>query len=226
MSSDKSGCLFVLFHLLGLLPKQGTSNGEERIAEAELVELPYRVRDDFLSPAEQGFYFALTTAVGDRGVVCPKVRLGDLLFTTDKQNFWKHTNRVNQKHVDFVVCSRETLKPLVVIELDDSSHQRAAARERDEFKDAAFAAAGLPFVRIAVKRNYDAAEVASTVMPYLEVAAAGAIPFASVATSSQPTCPKCGVAMVQRTATRGQQAGKPFFGCQNFPKCREVATVS
>jgi hypothetical protein len=38
----------------------------------------------------------------------------------------------------------------------------------------------------------------------------------------QPTRPKCGVPMVLRTANRGGQAGKQFFGGSNYPKCREI----
>ena len=33
-------------------------------------------------------------------------------------------------------------------------------------------------------------------------------------------CPKCGAALVLRTAKRGANAGKEFYGCSNYPKCR------
>lgn len=33
-------------------------------------------------------------------------------------------------------------------------------------------------------------------------------------------CPKCGSAMVLRTAKADAQAGKQFWGCSTFPKCR------
>lgn len=33
-------------------------------------------------------------------------------------------------------------------------------------------------------------------------------------------CPLCGGRLVQRTAKRGERAGKPFIGCSNYPKCR------
>ena len=35
-------------------------------------------------------------------------------------------------------------------------------------------------------------------------------------------CPKCGGELVLRTAKRGQNVGKQFYGCSNFPKCRYV----
>ncbi|UCF34407.1 MAG: restriction endonuclease [Phycisphaerales bacterium] len=34
------------------------------------------------------------------------------------------------------------------------------------------------------------------------------------------TCPKCGGAMVLRTAKRGPNAGSCFWGCTGFPRCR------
>ncbi len=35
-------------------------------------------------------------------------------------------------------------------------------------------------------------------------------------------CPRCEAEMVLRTAKRGANAGKQFWGCSNYPKCREV----
>ena len=33
-------------------------------------------------------------------------------------------------------------------------------------------------------------------------------------------CPRCGAALVLRTAKKGDNAGKQFYGCSAFPKCR------
>lgn len=35
-------------------------------------------------------------------------------------------------------------------------------------------------------------------------------------------CPRCGKEMVLRTAKKGENAGKQFWGCSGFPKCRYV----
>ena len=37
-----------------------------------------------------------------------------------------------------------------------------------------------------------------------------------------PNCPQCGSAMVLRTAKKGSNAGKQFWGCSNFPKCKST----
>ncbi len=38
-------------------------------------------------------------------------------------------------------------------------------------------------------------------------------------------CPKCGAALVLRTAKKGENAGKNFYGCSAFPKCRFVRDI-
>ena len=38
-------------------------------------------------------------------------------------------------------------------------------------------------------------------------------------------CPKCNAAMVKRISKKGDNAGKEFWGCSKFPKCRGVLPV-
>ena len=39
------------------------------------------------------------------------------------------------------------------------------------------------------------------------------------------TCPKCGGAMVLRTARKGPRQGKFFWGCARYPQCRGIVNV-
>jgi restriction system protein len=43
--------------------------------------------------------------------------------------------------------------------------------------------------------------------------------------SSETACPKCGAELVLRTARKGANAGKGFYGCSRFPSCRYVRDV-
>lgn len=52
-----------------------------------------------------------------------------------------------------------------------------------------------------------------------ETGAAGA---SSSTHQSKTDCPRCGSPMVQRTAKRGGNAGKAFWGCSRYPACRGV----
>ena len=149
----------VLVVLVGVLPlvlkqiahRKGTSGGK----------LPYRKKDYLLTVTERSFYEVLRSIAGDELEVFAKVRLLDLVYLpkgTDTRQ--SHTNRVMSKHVDFLLCERQNVSPLLVIELDDSSHERDDRAERDAFVDEALGAAGLPILHITAKHSYIPKELA------------------------------------------------------------------
>lgn len=41
----------------------------------------------------------------------------------------------------------------------------------------------------------------------------------------EPVCPNCNGAMVKRISKKGDNAGREFWGCQSFPKCRGVVSI-
>ena len=58
------------------------------------------------------------------------------------------------KHVDFLLCSKPSLAPILGIELDDSSHKLPEQQERDKFKDILFSSVGLPLLRMDLQSDY------------------------------------------------------------------------
>ena len=238
-NQERFSLLRTILHALGL-SAEAVDDIIDRILDflsdkeakpSQPAHFPYRVRDDFLSPAEQSFFLVLKKAVDDWALVCPKVSLGDLFYarSSDPREHRTYTNKIDRKHIDFLLCDPQTAKPVLGIELDDRSHQRADRQERDEFVEAVFNAAQLPLARIPVQRAYDVAELTALLRekagrepasPSSEPAAAAASPAASAATP--PKCPKCGSAMVLRTARTGANQGEQFWGCSNFPKCRGI----
>ena len=106
----------------------------------------------FLTPAENVFFQQLLPHVHPDSYVSCKPRLRDLVEIEDGGR--GANSGINQKHVDFVVCYRSTMVPFRVIELDDSSHERADRRERDELVDSYLQAAGIQVVRWVVRRQY------------------------------------------------------------------------
>lgn len=66
-------------------------------------------------------------------IVCPKVRVLDLIEPRKGQkNYLALINKVQSKHVDFVLCDKD-LHIKAIIELDDNSHDKADRQARDEF---------------------------------------------------------------------------------------------
>ena len=37
-----------------------------------------------------------------------------------------------------------------------------------------------------------------------------------------PICPKCQIPMTLRETKKGNHIGQKFYGCSNFPKCKEI----
>lgn len=50
-------------------------------------------------------------------------------------------------------------------------------------------------------------------------------PQATAAKLVKHVCPKCGLELVLRTAKRGVNQGKQFYGCLGFPKCRYTREI-
>jgi len=192
-------------------------------------EFPYLLRDDFLSPAEQNFYLVLKNIVSDRALICPKVSLGDLfnVKSNDPSKFRTYRNKIDRKHVDFLLCDPKTVKPLLGIELEDKSHQKREIKERDKFVEMVYKAAKLPLVRIPVRRSYLTSELDSLLSQHIGLNKVE-MPIHSVNNedqSSAPSCPKCGNEMVLRTAKSGVNKGKQFWGCPDYPRCRGIIKI-
>ena len=194
------------------------------------IEYPYSVRDDFLSPAELSLYLVLKSEISDWALICPKVNLGDLFFARSR-DFGQHrtyTNKIDRKHVDFLLCDPVTMRPILGIELDDKSHLRVDRQERDEFVEKVFEAAKLPLARIPVRRSYSGAELNA----FLRKCVAKkdgqneGVPTLAQEAGSMPNCPKCGSRMVLRVAKNGNTKGEQFWGCINYPHCRGILKFS
>ncbi|MDF2630277.1 MAG: hypothetical protein K0R39_4108 [Symbiobacteriaceae bacterium] len=119
----------------------------------EMHVSPYIRRATLLSAAEQRFYARLFQAVGNEVLICPKVRLADVIDVRGDALEWQAAwNRIAAKHLDFVLTTADEQQILLGIELDDGGRQR-----RDELLDRALVAAGLPLLRVRVRGDYDPA---------------------------------------------------------------------
>jgi hypothetical protein len=217
---DQPGCLGMILGWLGLSHRALRSAGQ-------VEGLPYRMRDDFLSPAEHSFYLVLRQMMGEYFTVCPKVNLVDLFYVAQPHVNFAARARIDRKHVDFLICDPRTMQPRFAIELDDASHRRKDRAERDKLVDHVFARAGLPLLRIPARASYSQTELGSLFRAVLSPGQPGAAPPSdrrdvSTPEDGIPACPKCGAAMALRQARRGSQRGERFYGCVNYPRCRGI----
>lgn len=155
-------------------------------------------------------------------LVCPKVNLSDIFFVAWPNENQSYRNKIDRKHVDFLLLDPASMKPIMGVELDDASHARRDRQDRDEFVDQVFEAAGLRLLRVRAAASYSPQNIADLVR---QAISGRTIPEREVANQADtPTCPKCGTPMVLRTAKKGDQKGQEFWGCKNYPRCREIVS--
>ncbi len=222
--SHRIGCLGFFLELLGMGPGSGRARGRS--------DLPYRLRDNFLSAAELAFYRVLEQAVGQTYSINNKVRLWDLLYVPRRDDSRSYENKISSKHIDFLLCIPTTMQPVLAIELDDASHRRKDRQDRDAFVDQALAAAGLSILHIPAARTYSIVEIQKQIADLLPGDLSANLASSPPQLTVQPTpkttapsCPKCHTAMVHRKAAKGKHTGKRFWACTNYPRCREIIGI-
>ncbi len=184
--------------------------------------LPYGLRQEFLSPAEMAFYRILSKVTQENLVVCPKVALQDVFFVTRPNENVQYFNKMNGKNIDFLLLTRETLRPALAVELDYP--QQTTHRPKDDFLDSLCATASLPLLHVTVEPVYDRLALKGKISAALKTFKAGR-PGNRHADYS-PICPKCGITMVLRIHRSGPDAGREYYGCLNFPVCKETIAKS
>jgi|SRR3989344_1769522 len=146
----------VLFVLRKIFPKI------ELKIESE-SKLTYHKRDYLLSNAEKKFYDVLKIIADENNwIISLKVRLEDLIevpHNMDYRQRWSLRGRIKSRHIDFVICDKINIIPLLAIELDDSSHGRWDRVESDNNLNRILKEAGLPLLRIRAKYSYSLSEI-------------------------------------------------------------------
>lgn len=95
---------------------------------------------------EKDAYWAIKEVTDELGLILlAKVRLFDLV-EPKKGTHIVYQHKIQAKHVDFVVCDSKLIAK-VIIELDDSSHDRSDRKERDAFVDEVLWNTGYTIIR-------------------------------------------------------------------------------
>lgn len=122
-----------------------------KILDQRLSRINYREAyqaRQLLTKREHQEYLKLRQYADARGwLICPKVRLRDLIEpkrgAAKKQTL---INKIQSKHVDFVLVD-QNMNLIGVLELDDSTHDRADRKERDSFVREALEGAGITMIQ-------------------------------------------------------------------------------
>jgi ssDNA-binding Zn-finger/Zn-ribbon topoisomerase 1 len=207
--------IYIIFKVI-----YNSSNDDSKVPKNK--KMPYYLSDKFLTPAEFSFYKVLSQYIENRAVICPKVGLKDFFFVGKDagKEYYKYFRKISQKHVDFLLCEPISMKPICGIELDDSSHTSKKSYQRDIFVEKLYNDANFPLVRFSTKSGYSIAELDASLINVLKKKSD--LVEQIKLESGEVICPKCQVPMILRKSSKGANSGKEFYGCVNFPNCREV----
>lgn len=177
-------------------------------------EFPYIARDVLTDAEKQLYHFMKENICQKEKIeIFIKVRVADLIDVNTKavksrDALWKITN----KHVDFLVCERNTLEPLCVIELDDYTHNNDEAIQRDLFVMQSLRVCGIETARIRTK----IANISKSDLEYAENL---------INERLAPNCPRCGLKMVTKKSMKAYNKGHRFYACPNNIDCRETIDI-
>ena len=124
----------------------------------------YKRRMYFMSKVEHDCFDALTKAVGDKYIIFAQVHLPTIVDNKVIGQNWLHSFRhISQKSVDFVLCDKTYISPVLAIELDDSTHELQERQERDIEVERILKNAGVPLLRIKNEGRFDTSIISEMV---------------------------------------------------------------
>src|SRR6266498_5141601 len=200
-----------------------TDQNSARVKDQE-ERLPYRLRETFLSTPERALLRVLQSMVGRHYMICPKVSLNDIFYIVRPNENVHFFNKFFRKHVDFLLCEPNSLKPILGIELVKPV-AKTETREADQFMEDLFLSAGLPLVHIPSSEHYSENDLAELFQLAIMKVKETAPLRATAKTDSVPMCPVCGKMMVLRIQRNGLGAARKYYGCMDSPKCNGVVEI-
>lgn len=149
-----------------------TQNTEEQeLQPIGNVVFPYKLTQRIFSPKEGYFYRDVRPIADKLGlIVFTKMRVADLLYIpkrTENEKAW--FNRIKAKHIDFILVD-SNYKVRLLVEVDDSTHNRSDRHARDEEVDEMFRQQGLEVLHLrAWGKQYGADDLETIITNALNV---------------------------------------------------------
>ncbi|MFA6460600.1 MAG: DUF2726 domain-containing protein [Patescibacteria group bacterium] len=131
--------------------------------------LSYRKKDFLLNTAERKFFESIQQIIPNNYVVFPQISLKSIIEVDGAQNFRTSQNKIDRKIIDFVVFDKPYYKPILAIEYDGSTHDRADRQARDEFVDSILESSGIKIIHIKHEKNINFETIKSDILTNLRM---------------------------------------------------------
>lgn len=153
--------IVIVILFIGVAFLQGTLGKKKRTGSPKYI---YKAKSSMMSQREADFFKTLTEIFDQKSYIAPQVHLSALLNHEIKGQNWKNAFRhINGKSVDFVLLSKDTLRPICAIELDDYTHERADRITRDAEVERIFREVKIPLVRFRSPEDMTRQEIVDTI---------------------------------------------------------------
>lgn len=115
----------------------------------EYNQYPYKKRN--LLTTNATYFYRELKKIADKYnfEVLAKVRVADIIEVDNNKTkeYMKYFFKIQSKHVDFVLADINNLNVILVIELDDNTHNNNQAVQKDMFKNNIFYQSGIRILR-------------------------------------------------------------------------------
>ncbi|MDD6488410.1 MAG: DUF2726 domain-containing protein [Clostridia bacterium] len=127
-------------------------------------EYLYELKDSLVTKSELSYIKAIKDDLPEKYILQPQINLSSIIERTDNSCYRNELFR----NVDAGIFDRETYKPLVLIEINDDSHNRPDRRSRDIKVKMICEEAGIPLITFWTKYGVNADYIHRTVKTALE----------------------------------------------------------
>lgn len=175
------------------------------------LAFPFKKKTNLFTPVERSFLELIEDAAGKQYRVMCRVKLADILAirqTTDKKTSKNALSRVTGRNLDFVLCSKDDMTPVIAIDLVHKSGKEGYKSQRDWFISGALDAARIPHLRIKVRSGYKAKDIRDCIDAKLAPMRAKQVKAPIIQGTSRPDTDLTDVAATHRP-TRPLHSNRP-----------------
>lgn len=136
----------------------------EILEKNQQVFSAYAKRKYLMTKAELEFFRVLESVVKNQYYIIPQVSISKIAMTVARgKDYYMYSNKIDRKTVDFVLFDKQYFSPIMVIELDDISHDNERRKTRDNFVDNVMENIGLKTVHVRTAYKYNVEELSNLV---------------------------------------------------------------
>lgn len=126
------------------------------------IDFPFSTKRQLFTAAERQFLPLIENAVNGEFRVLTRVRLAELLAVrkgANQKSVKSAFMRAGNKQIDFVLCNKDDLTPVMAIDLVYGTGKNGHNTQRDFFVNGALETASIPHARIKAKPGYSVNDI-------------------------------------------------------------------